>query len=140
VSNRADSRDLIAIVCGDRIRVERDAAGRFRLPNLPDTDGWANPADLVTLAADPSAVIAAPAIRLLAEPKTTLHLVVIDRAGSRTSGLHCVTSPNWLSPTESRRRSSQASIGTGAQIFRTGGRNGSPKAGELRQTRGPTIS
>ena len=81
MSNRADSRDSVAIVCGDRVRVERDAAGRFRLPNLPDTDGWANPADLVTLAADPSAVIAAPATRLLAEPKTTLHLLVIDRAG-----------------------------------------------------------
>jgi len=87
VSNRADSRDLVAIVCGDRVRVERDAAGRFRLPSLPDTDGWANPADLVTLAADPSAVIAAPATRLLAEPKTTLHLLVIDRAGPQD---------NWL--------------------------------------------
>jgi hypothetical protein len=74
----SEVRHLVAIVGGKWIRVERAASGECRLPALPETDTWADLADLIALADDPAARIAAPVNRLGERPSRMLHLLVVD--------------------------------------------------------------
>jgi hypothetical protein len=58
-----DARHLVAIVSGEWIRVERAATGACRLPVLPEKDTWPDLANLVALAGDTRAHVAAPTNR-----------------------------------------------------------------------------
>ena len=98
VSGPDGSRDVVAVVCGNQVRVERDATDSLKLPAMADRDGWVDPPDLVALAGDPSAAIAAPATRLLGAPRTTLHLLVVDRADPQATWLPLDDLPELAEP------------------------------------------
>lgn len=65
--------DLVAAVHGDRVRVRPDGG----LPTVPGSDGWAETAEVLAAAGDPSGQIMAPAWRIDTDPATTVHLAEV---------------------------------------------------------------
>jgi aminoglycoside phosphotransferase (APT) family kinase protein len=76
-----EALDTVAVIAGERLRVERAVTGECRLPVLGRGDDWRSPAELVALTGDACAHIAAPVNRLAENPTLNLHLLVVDEPG-----------------------------------------------------------
>jgi hypothetical protein len=109
-----EALDSVAVIAGERLRVEWPVAGDCRLPVLGRGNDWRGPAELVALTGDARARIAAPVNRLSEHPTVNLHVLVVDEPSPDHSWLQLTDLDQLNEPAEV-----QAAIRSDLQHFRS---------------------